>query len=142
MLVLSTIFCKLFWHLSKLILRIYRHIIKKEEIDMTNLKEKLGAKIQEIRKAKHITQEKLAEMINMDTSNLSNIERGKKFMTSVTMEKLVKSLNITEKELFDFEHILPEDELKKQIIKKLETLSYSELKFVYKTLDNLSLINR
>ena len=109
---------------------------------MTNLKEKLGAKIQEIRKAKHITQEKLAEMINMDTSNLSNIERGKKFMTSVTMEKLVKALNITEKDLFDFEHILPEAELKKQIIKKIETLSYSELKFVYKTLDNLSLINK
>ncbi|MBQ6516373.1 helix-turn-helix transcriptional regulator [bacterium] len=109
---------------------------------MVNLKEKLGAKIQEIRKAKHITQEKLAEMINMDTSNLSNIERGKKFMTSVTMEKLVKSLNITEKELFDFEHILPEDELKKTIIKKLDNMSYTELQFLYKTMNNIPLIRK
>lgn len=109
---------------------------------MANLKEKLGAKIQEIRKSKHITQEKLAEMINMDTSNLSNIERGKKFMTSVTMEKLLKALNITEKDLFDFDHILPETELKKTIIKKLDTLSYTELQFLYKTMNNLSLIRK
>ena len=109
---------------------------------MANLKEKLGAKIQEIRKSKHITQEKLAEMINMDTSNLSNIERGKKFMTSVTMEKLIKTLGITEKELFDFDHILPENELKKTIIKKLDTLSYIEMQFLYKTMNNLSLIRK
>ena len=42
---------------------------------MDSLKEKLGARIKEIRKSKKITQEKLAEMIDIDIPNISNIER-------------------------------------------------------------------
>ena len=66
------------------------------------LKEKLGARIQEIRKLQNLTQERLAEKIGLDTPNLSNIERGKRFLSAETLEKIVKALNITEKELFDF----------------------------------------
>ena len=42
---------------------------------MSTLKENLGKRIQEIRKSKNLTQEKLAEIIGIDTPNLSNIER-------------------------------------------------------------------
>ncbi len=49
---------------------------------MGSLKEKLGARIQQIRKSKGLTQEKLAEAIGLDTPNLSNIERGKRFLSS------------------------------------------------------------
>ena len=61
---------------------------------MTTLKEKLGKRIKEIRKSRNLTQEKLAEMIGLDTPNLSNIERGKRFLSSETLEKIVKSLNL------------------------------------------------
>ncbi|MBR1680579.1 helix-turn-helix transcriptional regulator, partial [bacterium] len=90
---------------------------------MTDLKKKLGARIQEIRKSKKITQEKLAELIDIETPNLSNIERGKKFMTADTLEKIINTLGVKEKELFDFEHIMPRDELKQKIIFELENMS-------------------
>ena len=104
---------------------------------MADLKKKLGARIQEIRKSKKMTQEKLAELINLETPNLSNIERGKKFMTADTLEKIIRVLNVKEKELFDFEHIMPSDELKAQIHSKIDTLSQKELEYIFKTIENI-----
>lgn len=49
---------------------------------MSSLKEKLGARIQQIRKSKNLTQEKLAEAIGLDTPNLSNIERKEESVLS------------------------------------------------------------
>jgi len=109
---------------------------------MADLKKKLGARIQEIRKSKKITQEKLAELIDIETPNLSNIERGKKFMTADTLEKIINILGVKEKELFDFEHIIQRDELKQKIISELENMSDKELQYLYKTTQNLKqLIN-
>ena len=78
---------------------------------MSSLKKKLGVRIQEIRKSKNMTQEKLAEVIGLNVPNLSNIERGKKFVSAETLEKIIKALNINESELFDFDHIKSRDEL-------------------------------
>lgn len=61
---------------------------------MKSLKQKLGARIQEIRKSKNLTQEVLAEKIDMDKPNLSNIECGKRFMTAETLEKLATSKSV------------------------------------------------
>ena len=47
---------------------------------MHTLKEKLGARIKARRKELGLSQESLAELVNMDTPNLSNIERGKRFI--------------------------------------------------------------
>lgn len=104
---------------------------------MNDLKSKLGKRIQEIRKSKGLTQEKLAELINIDIPNLSNIERGKKFMTASTLEKIITVLGIEEKELFDFEHIKSTDELKKEIRENINKLSHKELQFLSKTINNI-----
>ena len=104
---------------------------------MSDLTKKLGAKIQEIRKSKGITQEKLAELINMDTPNLSNIERGKKFMTANTLEKIVRALGIQVKDLFDFEHIIGDAQLKSEIKSQLDTLTTKELQYLHKTITNI-----
>ena len=42
-----------------------------------NIKKLLGKRLQEIRKSKNLTQEKLAEMIDVETSSISNSEVGK-----------------------------------------------------------------
>lgn len=39
-----------------------------------NIKFLLGKRIQEIRKNRHLTQEKLAEVVGLDVSSISNIE--------------------------------------------------------------------
>ncbi len=55
-------------------------------------------------------------MVGIDIPNLSNIERGKKFVSAVTLTKIAKALNVAEKELFDFEHINTRDKLTKKNI--------------------------
>ena len=102
---------------------------------MPTLKEKLGKRIQEIRKSKKLTQEKLAEMIGIDTPNLSNIERGKRFVSSDTLEKIIKSLNVKEKDLFDFEHIKSKNELIKSINKILNESDMKEIEYFYRMIN-------
>ena len=43
----------------------------------TNFNKKLGTRIREIRIARHIKQGELADMLNMERSNLTRIESGK-----------------------------------------------------------------
>ena len=104
---------------------------------MADIKAQLGARIKELRKSRNITQEELVEVIGSDTNNLSRIENGKKFMSAEKLQKIADALNVDIKELFDFGHILSDDELKKEIISDVKTLTTKQLKYVYKSLKNL-----
>jgi len=99
---------------------------------MGSLKEKLGARIQEIRKSKKLTQEKLAEAIGLDTPNLSNIERGKRFVSAETLEKIIKALDVTEKDLFDFAHIKTREELIAEIYDLLNNSKDTDIEYYYR----------
>ena len=69
---------------------------------MTYFKKEFGRNLRLIRKAKGLTQEKLAEMINLNQRQLTRIENGVSFVSSDVIEKLSIALNIEIKELFDF----------------------------------------
>lgn len=99
---------------------------------MSSLKVKLGARIQQIRKSKKLTQEQLAEMIDLDIPNLSNIERGKRFVSANTLENIVKALDVTEKELFDFGYKGTKAELISEINNLLELSDIKELEYYYR----------
>ena len=99
---------------------------------MDYLKEKLGSRIQEIRKSKKITQEKLAEMIGLDIPNISNIERGKRFVSSTTLEKIIDALDVDAKELFDFMHLKPREELISSINNIIKSSTDKEIAFYYR----------
>lgn len=62
-------------------------------------KELLGLKIKELRKQKKLTQEKLAEKLNLDIGYISKLEVGRNFPTIGTLEKIAKVLEV---ELYDF----------------------------------------
>ena len=108
---------------------------------MDNLKQKFGARLKEIRRAKKLTQENLAEMTGMDIPNLSNIERGKKFVGSETLQKLALALEIPECALFDFGHKKSKEELIKEINIIMQNSSTQKLEFIYKTAINLNSID-
>lgn len=80
-----------------------------------DIKKELGEKIKRVRKARGITQEQLAEMIDISPRSLSNIEVGGCFVKSETLEKIIDALNITTEELFANEHIKSNVELLKDI---------------------------
>ena len=53
-----------------------------------NLKESLGKNIQKYRKLNNITQEKLAELINVEINSISSFERGKYFPSPDNLVKI------------------------------------------------------
>lgn len=76
-----------------------------------NIKRELGSKIKRLRQKKGLTQEELADLVDISTYTLVGIETGKNFMTAQTMEKIIECLDITIEELFNAEHLKPTNEL-------------------------------
>lgn len=93
-----------------------------------NIKQELGEKIKRIRKKRGFTQEQLAEMIDISSRNLSNIEIGASFLKAETLEKLLIALNITTEELFANNHIKNKKELLADIYTYIDTLKNNSQK--------------
>ena len=68
-----------------------------------SFKKLFGAQVKLLRNFRKLTQEELSEQINIDIRQLARIEAGTSFVTSETIEKLCTALNVTYKELFNFE---------------------------------------
>ena len=65
-----------------------------------------GAKLKELRKAKGLTQQALAEKASIDDKHLCRIENGKYFPTYVTLSKLLNALDLSIEEAgLDLEQI-------------------------------------
>ena len=102
-----------------------------------NFNEKLGQRIRELRIANKLKQSQLADILEMERTNLTRIECGNQRLNDEILIKLAKILNVQIKDLFYFEHQLPQNELKKQIKMDIEKLSYKELQYLHKTIQNL-----
>lgn len=98
-------------------------------------KKLLGKRIKELRKNIGLTQEKFAEQISIETSSLSGIESGRHFPSLFILEKMAAVLNVELVTLFDFEHHVPIEIMKKNIINNLDKLSDEKIKFIYRFLD-------
>ena len=64
----------------------------------------LGKRLRDLRKRKGISQEKLAELINVDPTTISNIENGKNYPSLINLENLLDVLERSFLEAFDFNH--------------------------------------
>lgn len=102
-----------------------------------DIKVLLGKKIQEIRKSKNLTQEKMAELLGIETSSLSNIERGKYYPTAENLAKIADILSVEPFKLYIFNHNKSITELKSDINKMLEKADENELRLVYKVLNSI-----
>ena len=78
-------------------------------------KKLLGRRLKELIKQKNISQEKLAEMVNIEPAALSNIVTGRNYPLFSTLEKIIKVLGISFNDVFNFEHKNSSEDLKKQI---------------------------
>lgn len=98
-----------------------------------NIKKQLGLKIKRMRQKRGFTQEQLAEKIDIAVRTMSGIETGENFVTADTLEKILNTLNISSSELFAFDHIRPQDDLKTEIIDDIQNLdSREKIETVYK----------
>lgn len=76
-----------------------------------DIKKSFGEKVKRLRKKKNLTQEQLAEMIDISPRNLSRIEVGNCFVKAETLERLLTALDVTTEELFANDHIKTNSEL-------------------------------
>ena len=67
-----------------------------------NLKQRVGAKIKQLRKEKKLSQEQLAEYIDRSVDAVSQIERGVSLPSAETLEKLSVHLFVPVSELFTY----------------------------------------
>ena len=64
------------------------------------IRQKLGQRIKEKRLQLGLSQEKFALSINMDRTYFASVEKGKRNISILNIEKIAKGLNISLSELF------------------------------------------
>jgi transcriptional regulator with XRE-family HTH domain len=69
---------------------------------MGELRRKFGQKLRHLRRQNHLTQEQLAEKIDVSVEFLSKLERGINAPSFETIEKISEALQIPYWVLFDF----------------------------------------
>lgn len=101
---------------------------------MSDIKKKLGKKIKYYRELNGLTQEELAEKIDINCRSLSFIECGTNFVTADTLEKLCNELFVSPKQLFDFEYYPKSpDDIENEVCKLIE-LNKEKLTDIYNIL--------
>lgn len=95
-----------------------------------DLKAEVGKNIQRIRKERKITQENLAELINIETISMSKIETGKSYPTSENLCKIANILNVEPYELFIFENTKSIENLKQEIITYIKNIKDDRKKLI------------
>ncbi len=91
-----------------------------------------GRRIKELRKAKGLTQEQLAEVLGVYQKQVGNIETGQFFTTMPKLEKIANSLDVEIMDLFNFEHQKTKEELTKEIENYLKNADEEKIRLFYK----------
>lgn len=77
---------------------------------MKKLRKNFGKQIRQLRKARKLTQEKLAEMAKLEPTYLGAVERGERNLTIDNIEKIAKGFDIETYKLFLFHHEIVSNE--------------------------------
>lgn len=106
---------------------------------MNSLKIKFGKRLRELRRSKGITQEQLAELVNIEPPNISKIECGMHFPQPDKIEKIASALGVEIQNLFEFEHFQAKQQLIDYITDSLQDFELKTIEFIYKLIQNLKL---
>lgn len=100
-------------------------------------KKKLGKRIKELRKQKGLTQEQLAEFINMEQNSISIIESGRNFPTLATLEKIANILNVNLSDFFNYEYLDDIELVKQSVQEGLQVMDDNQIRQIYKYIKNV-----
>ena len=90
---------------------------------MCDIKIKIGKNIKKFRKQRKLSQEKLAELLDLSVISISNMENGK-FLTSFkTLEQMSIILGVNIYEFFLFNKEVKEEILYKKLIENIKKTS-------------------
>ncbi len=87
---------------------------------LVNVKKLLGSRIKEVRRLRKMTQEQLAELIDIEPNNVSKIENGKNYPSPENLAKIASALDIEIHELFIFNHHKSIEEIRSFVINEVQ----------------------
>jgi len=102
----------------------------------------LGQKIRELRTSHHFSQADLAELIDVSTNYIGQIERGDRKPSIETLVALCNVLNTSMDYILSDSLTTNEDQLIRDITSKLQELSMDEKSFFYSTIVNFSQLKK
>lgn len=94
----------------------------------------LGIRIKELRKKKGFTQDRLSEIVGIDSKHLSRIECGSNFPSLELLNKISATLEVEPNVLFNTTHLKDKKTLIKEINTILEKESLESTRSFYKIL--------
>ncbi|MGG4094466.1 helix-turn-helix domain-containing protein [Paenibacillus lautus] len=103
---------------------------------MANLAILVGERIRQIRKDHKISQEKLGELAQLQSSYIGGVERGERNISLETLEKIIKAFDMHYTEFFNFREIgdsakLGKQELVEVFVGELLTNDIEQIKKIY-----------
>lgn len=101
---------------------------------MSTLSIQIGKRIKELREARNMKQVELAELIDMEATNLSKLEKGIHLPKDDNLKKITSALNIDLQDLFDFGHLKSREDLLNDINNIFAKATLDEIRFFYKIL--------
>ena len=101
------------------------------------LKEQFAKNLKSIRKSRKLTQEQLAELVDVDFRYISFLENARSFPSCDLLEKISKALNISYADLFIFEEDLSRENVKKQLMEIIQLLDDKNLYILFKIAKDL-----
>lgn len=66
-----------------------------------DIKEKIGLRIRQLRQEQNLSQEAFADVCELDRTYISSIEKGRRNVSIVNLEKIANALNINLSTLFN-----------------------------------------
>ena len=66
-----------------------------------NIKEKIGLRIRQLRHEQNISQEAFADVCELDRTYISSIEKGRRNVSIINLEKIANALNVKLSILFN-----------------------------------------
>jgi len=81
-----------------------------------------------------LTQEQLAELVDVEQKHVSRLELGKSFPTIERLEKIAEALDVQLRDFFEYVHLSDFDSRTKSIEEMLKCLNDEDQKIAYKIL--------
>lgn len=99
---------------------------------MRTTRQLLGARIKELRKRRGLTQDQLAERVDLAPRYISLIEVGRSSPSLETIENVARVLEVELKALFDFLHLDPDAVAPEGLEKSLEGIDEGNRRLIYR----------
>lgn len=102
----------------------------------------IGDNIKRIREDKGMTQQQVADLVNMHRSNYSKVESGQRELSVAALNKIARYFNITLDELVNMEGSVPqevtiEDKTTVEQVKLIQELDPDDKSMIFKMIDTL-----